>query len=153
DDKRIYFMGHSNGSFMSYRMACDHADRVAAIAGLAGAMWDDPTKCTPSEPVHVLPLHGTDDTTIASAGGDLLGLPYPGAEASVAFWASLSGCDAAAPEAPLDLVDGLADEETEVSRYTGCTGGSAEIWTIQGAGHIPSFNADATPAILDFLLA
>src|SRR5262245_36815191 len=32
DPRRIYVTGHSNGGFMSYRMACDHADQIAAIA-------------------------------------------------------------------------------------------------------------------------
>ena len=31
DPKRVYFFGHSNGGFMSYRMACEHADKIAAI--------------------------------------------------------------------------------------------------------------------------
>ncbi len=31
DPKQVYLMGHSNGGFMSYRMACDHADEIAAI--------------------------------------------------------------------------------------------------------------------------
>src|SRR5580700_7872847 len=35
DEKRVYFVGHSNGGFMSYRMACDHAGDIAAIASLA----------------------------------------------------------------------------------------------------------------------
>lgn len=39
DTKRIYFVGHSNGGFMSYRMACRHPDRIAAIASLAGASF------------------------------------------------------------------------------------------------------------------
>src|SRR5262249_37764283 len=41
DPKRVYLVGHSNGGFMTYRMACDHAETIAAIASLAGAMWLD----------------------------------------------------------------------------------------------------------------
>jgi polyhydroxybutyrate depolymerase len=50
---------------MAYRMACDHADQVAAIVSLAGAMYEDTARCTPSEPVGVLQIHGTADDTIA----------------------------------------------------------------------------------------
>ncbi|MFD0744981.1 alpha/beta hydrolase family esterase [Phytohabitans flavus] len=32
DPARVYFVGHSNGGFMALRMACEHADRVAAVA-------------------------------------------------------------------------------------------------------------------------
>ncbi len=32
----------TSGGFMSYRMVCNHSDWVAAIAGLAGAMFDNP---------------------------------------------------------------------------------------------------------------
>ena len=39
DPKRIYVMGHSNGGFMSYRTACDHADVFAAIISLAAATF------------------------------------------------------------------------------------------------------------------
>ena len=33
DPRRIYVTGHSNGGFMAYRMACDHAGKVAAGVG------------------------------------------------------------------------------------------------------------------------
>ena len=39
--KKVYFSGHSNGSFMSLYMACNHADRVTAISGNAGALPAD----------------------------------------------------------------------------------------------------------------
>ena len=37
DPKRIYLFGHSNGGYMAHRMACDRADRIAAIICLAGS--------------------------------------------------------------------------------------------------------------------
>ena len=39
DPDRIFFGGLSNGGFMSHRVACDHADKVAAIASQAGATF------------------------------------------------------------------------------------------------------------------
>src|SRR5262249_17994243 len=54
DRKRIYLIGHSNGSFMAYRMACQHADLIAGIAGLAGETFLDPARCAPSGPVNIL---------------------------------------------------------------------------------------------------
>jgi poly(3-hydroxybutyrate) depolymerase len=32
DRKRIYLIGHSNGGYMTYRMACEYADLIAGIA-------------------------------------------------------------------------------------------------------------------------
>jgi len=34
DPSRVYVAGHSNGGFMSYRVACDAADRITAIASV-----------------------------------------------------------------------------------------------------------------------
>ena len=71
DPRRVYFVGHSNGAFMSYRVACDHADEVAAIVSLAGATFGTPAKCAPSSPVAVLEIHGTADDTVLFGGGNL----------------------------------------------------------------------------------
>jgi polyhydroxybutyrate depolymerase len=54
DPRRVFVVGHSNGAFMSYRMACDHADTIAAIVSLAGAPPADPAACRPTEPVAIL---------------------------------------------------------------------------------------------------
>ena len=71
DKKRVFFVGHSNGGFMSHRMACDAADRVAGIVALAGDNWQDPSKCNPTAPVAVLQVHGTADTEVPYDGMEI----------------------------------------------------------------------------------
>ena len=93
DRRRIYVTGHSNGGFMSYRMACDHADTVAAIASLAGATYLDPTACSPSTTAHTLQIHGTFDTVINYGGGCIVGGGcYPGAIDTAETWATYNAC-------------------------------------------------------------
>ena len=48
DPKRVYATGISNGGMMSYRLACEASDLVAAIAPVAAALN---TECKPVEPV------------------------------------------------------------------------------------------------------
>ena len=154
DDKRIFFMGHSNGSFMSYRMACDHADIIAGIAGLAGAMWGDTSKCDPSEPVHVLHIHGDADTTIVFDGGATQTGAYPSAPDTVEHWADFNGCSATPSDGgTIDLDADLDGSETTVTRYDDGCSTSNELWTIQGGGHIPSIGEGFMPSVLDFMLA
>ncbi|MEO0974143.1 MAG: alpha/beta fold hydrolase, partial [Pseudomonadota bacterium] len=94
DDRRIHVVGHSNGGFMAHRMACDHADRIAAIVSFAGAQWEQEDRCAPSEAVAVAQLHGTGDGVIQYTGGCIPGLAcYPSARESVQSWAALNGCD------------------------------------------------------------
>jgi polyhydroxybutyrate depolymerase len=151
DPKRIFLAGHSNGGFMSYRMACDHADQIAAIASLAGAMWLDTSKCKPAAPVSVLEIHGTADTEVLYGGT----AQYPSAEVTVKDWASIDGCGAMPDTSlpPLDLDDNLAGAETSVTRYGGCKGGAAELWTLLGGTHVPGFTDASRAKIVDFLYA
>ena len=164
DPKRIYLIGHSNGGYMSYRMACDHPGTIAAIASLAGAMWEDPSKCAASSgkaPVSVLQIHGTADPEVLYAGSPGSGTPgngpYPSAETSVKDWAKLDGCaltpDSSAPN--LDLDTQLAGAETTVERYAqGCKpGGGAELWSIQGGTHVPQVGDTFREAVIGWLLA
>jgi polyhydroxybutyrate depolymerase len=157
DPKRVFLVGHSNGGFMAYRMACDHADQIAAIASLAGAMFADVTACGAGTPVSVLHIHGTSYTVINYAGASILGHPYPSAKTTVEDWATIDGCvtdpDTSAP--PLDLDSSLAGNETTIASYaTNCKpGGHAELWTIQGGSHIPTLSPGFAADVIDFLFA
>jgi polyhydroxybutyrate depolymerase len=157
DPKRVFLIGHSNGAFMSYRMACDHADQIAAIASLAGAMWEDTAECKPSGPVGVVEIHGTADMTISYTGGSIEGHAYPSAMQSVEDWVTFDACNATADTLSpnLDLEASIPGAETKVTKWeTGCRPSSGvELWSIQGAGHIPDFTPNFDPDVLDFLYA
>ncbi len=155
DPKRIFLMGHSNGGFMSHRMACDHADKIAAIASLAGAMWNDVSKCSPSSPINVLQIHGTDDELVRYAGG-IFAARFPSAEVTTADWAKLEGCDAQPVVQPLtlDLDRELPGAETTSYVYSGCTaGGSATLWSIAGGKHSPHLSDTFSAQVIDYLFA
>lgn len=151
DANRVYAIGHSNGHFMSYRLACDAADTFTAIAGLAGATYWDDADCDPSQPVSALHMHGTADTTI-SYDGQVGG--YPGAEESLARFAARGGCTGTTMGENLDLVSTVPGAETVVTQHTGCDESFAfELWRMEGAGHIPGLERDTIPMAVEWLLA
>lgn len=156
DRYRIYFVGHSNGGFMAYRMACDHARVVAGIASLAGATFLDTQDCAPSDPVHVLQIHGTFDTAIRYAGGMNGAFGYPGAIQSAETWAAYNQCSPVSETLPsrLDLDTDVIGIESGVRRWSlDCQpGGSAELWTIAGGGHIPSITPAFRRGVIEHLL-
>ncbi|MBN1444208.1 MAG: PKD domain-containing protein [Planctomycetes bacterium] len=144
DERQVYLAGWSNGGFMCYRMACDHADAIAAIVSFAGMTHLDPARCAPSVPVHVLHWHGTADAIVAYGGGvlpDWPGVPpFPGAVATVEQWALYNGCSGEPDTTmePMDLYPQLAGAETSIARYAGCDPlGSVELWTVSGGDHTP----------------
>ena len=151
DETRVYFMGHSNGGFMSYRMACELSERIAAIAPLAGADFLDPTRCVPATPVSVLHWHGTLDDTIRYGGA----AGHPGAQACAERWAGIAGCDPTGTTgAALDVSDRVAGDETVVTSWsTGCAPGvDVSLWRMEGESHLPDLGRDAAGRVLDWLL-
>ncbi|MEQ1788780.1 MAG: alpha/beta fold hydrolase, partial [Acidimicrobiales bacterium] len=155
DPDRVYLFGHSNGGFMAYRLACEHAEQIAALASLAGADQAEAADCTPSAPVSVLQLHGTEDVAILYGGGDVPA-PYPGAVETVTRWAERNQCDPEPVEGPrLDLIPGLEGDETAVQVFEGCAAGSVvQLDTLEGEGHRPDFDrARVGTDIIDWLLA
>ncbi|MCU7729520.1 alpha/beta hydrolase-fold protein [Actinoplanes sp. KI2] len=156
DRARVYLIGHSNGGFMTFRMACDHADQIAAIVSLNGATWNDTARCRPSEPVSVLAIHSSTDETVAFDGGDINGVAYPSAATTVTQWLGYDRCTGAGRDAPrLDLVTDLPAAETAVRTYVqGCADGSTvQSWTINGGTHVPQLGPAFAPAVTDFMLS
>lgn len=155
DEDRVYLIGHSNGGFMSFRMAYDHSETIAAIASLAGANHME-QRDAPASPVHILQIHGTNDETIAYQGGDIRENRYPGALASVRRWASYNGCSPNGVGRELrDLEASLPGYESGVLKFEiGCKrGGSAELWTISAGTHVPVLSQSFAAQVVEWLLA
>jgi polyhydroxybutyrate depolymerase len=130
---QVSFVGHSNGGYMSYRMACDHPDQIARIVVLAGAVFKDEDLCTGTTPVSVAHIHGTLDGSVVYTSTAL----HAGAEESVGRWTDKAGC----AEPPVRLADReyVADvlgAETLIDRWSGCSEGiDIELWTGMGVDH------------------
>src|SRR5207253_10920746 len=62
DAKRVFATGMSNGGMMCYRLAAEMADRIAAVAPVAGTMAVP--KAEPKRPIAVLHFHGTEDVLV-----------------------------------------------------------------------------------------
>ncbi len=156
DKKRVFIIGHSNGGFMAYRMACEHRTQIAAIASLAGAMTDDIANCPGGEEVSVLQIHGTADETISYQGGSLIGNPYPSAKSSTQDWVESNGCSPTeiVSNNELDLVDDLPGNDTTPVTYTGCKNATeVSLWTINSGMHTPKLSPSFASAVVDFFYA
>jgi poly(3-hydroxybutyrate) depolymerase len=165
DRKRVYLIGHSNGGFMAYRMACESADLIAGIASLAGMTFLDPNRCQPSQPVNILHICGTADVYDSYMGGantlttPLIPAnmpPFPGAVRTVQIWAGYNGAsDPITETAPsMNLVQDVAGLDTVTTRYTTFPpGGAVELWTINGGSHVPTLSSEFSPRVIDWLLA
>ena len=153
DPKRIYVMGHSNGGYMAHRLACEHADTFAAIVSFAGAVWKDPAKCAASAPVGVLQIHGTVDDEVPYAGRTT-GRIIPGAEETIADWATKNGCapDLVDTQRRLHVsADGTGQETIDLA-HSGCAqNGAAELWRVEGAAHLFAYTPESLEAIWSFV--
>jgi polyhydroxybutyrate depolymerase len=153
DENQIFFVGHSNGGYMSYRMACERADRIAAVISLAGNASSAPSACTPSQPVSVLHMHGTADGTVPYSGGS--GVGGVGAVSSVEQWAGHNDCQTTrTATVTLDLDTAIGGAETHGETLGGCPSGvGIDLWTLEGSGHIPSFNNSIAMTLFDWFAA
>ena len=139
DRTRIYATGMSNGSMMSYRLAAEASDLVAAVAPVSGSMVL--VNFNPKLPVPVLHFHSVDDPRALYNGG--LGLPFPGTqyrvlhppvEEQLAKWIAFDGC----PSTPT-IEKKLSGEGTTATKYVYApckSGAPVEFWKFTGSGHV-----------------
>jgi polyhydroxybutyrate depolymerase len=101
DAKRVYSTGCSNGGGMSYKLACDAADVIAAVAPVdcdcVTGSTSNPScaMCAPSRPITEIAFRGTGDTIVPYGGGEtpvVAGLVFPGAQSNFTNWGQINMC-------------------------------------------------------------
>lgn len=66
---RVYATGMSNGGFMSFLLACQLSNKIAAIASVTGSMTTQTlNECDPQREVPILQIHGTNDPIVPYNG-------------------------------------------------------------------------------------
>jgi len=152
DQSRVYVTGASAGAFMAYRLACDLANRIAAVASVTGSMWWD--DCQPARPISILEMHGTADEHAPYEGGRSTyhGLIQPPVTTVIQRWLTLDGC----VSNPVMSQTGI----TKMSLWKNCSAGAVvRLDTIIGGHHtwfgstfdpVPG-EPDANTAIWDFV--
>jgi polyhydroxybutyrate depolymerase len=110
DRRRVYATGMSNGGFFASLVGCALADRIAAIAPVAGAM--PLAGCMPARPVAVVLTFGRADNlvppTMMRAGGS--------------WWAKTDGCGTGHDR------DGCTAYEQCTADVVVCEGPQAHTW-------------------------
>jgi len=135
DSKRVYVCGMSNGAMMSYRLAAELSDRIAAIAPVAGTVTVTETK--PKRPVPVIHFHGTKDTFVPFDKPKERApqfMKLKSVDESIQLWVKLNGCD----EKPKTDTLSREGDEMKVTRTTyagGKDGAQVVLVTIEDGGH------------------
>ncbi len=162
DTKRVYAAGLSQGAFMSSAIACEYADRFAAVAPVAG-ITAVIKGCKPARPVPVIAFHGTADPFVSYTGGlgpAALNLPNPNGKGKIgdnkaikdaprspsvpqqlAAWAKRNGCTLTLEEQPVT-------SDVTLLSYPCPKGQEVELYRVTGGGHTwPGSAFSANPAV------
>lgn len=137
DPRRVYATGMSNGALMCYLAADRLADRIAAIAPVAGPMGTE--TCSPSRPVPVCHFHGTADEFASYRGGrgrrSITGTDFYSVEHTIGRWVAANRCHPVPEQVELEP---QVEDGTRVTRttYRGPQPHSEVVlYTIHGGGH------------------
>lgn len=134
DLNRVYSTGMSNGGFMSFLLACQLSDKIAAVASVTGSMTPETyNACDAQHPTPVLQIHGTNDGVVPYLGNILWTYPV---EDVVAYWVGFNHCN----EIPTttDLTDINTSDASTVEHFVydgGDNGVFVEHYKVAGGDH------------------
>ena len=142
DEKRVYVMGASNGAMMSFRLGCELAPKIRAMAPVIGSMPENlAARCVPARPVPLIMINGTDDPLVPWQGGYVHGFRKKlgkiiSVRKTIDLWVDRNGCS---PDPQISLVpdsDPHDGTRVKIRTYRNCQDKAAVIlYEIQGGGH------------------
>lgn len=134
NQRKIYATGMSNGGFMSYRLACELENRIAAIASVTGTLAEDIIpSCQFNRPVPVMQIHGTADQVVSY---NALAGYHRGAEGSVDFWLARNNCNTVGDTTIIPDIDPNDSSNALHIYYGPCDDGTdVEFYKIFNGGH------------------
>jgi polyhydroxybutyrate depolymerase len=111
DDTRVYSTGMSNGGYMSFLLACQLSDKIAAIASVTGSMTPQTyNACNPQHPTPILQIHGTSDQTVPYVGDPTW---TKSIDDVLQYWVAYNNCNTSAiitAIADINIFDGSTAE-------------------------------------------
>ena len=134
DAKRVYSTGMSNGGFMSYTLACELSDKIAAIASVTGSMTTVQARmtCDPANVCPIMQIHGTDDSVVPYEGQQFLA----SIDEVMTFWANQYNCNNTPEITAVDDSNTIDRSTVERQVYTDCDENSTlELFKVENGGH------------------
>ena len=133
DLDRVYATGMSNGGFMSFLLACQLSEKIAAVASVTGSMTQDTfDDCNAQRPTPVLQIHGTEDDVVLY-NGNTLSIPIADV---ISYWVDYNNCETTPTTTTLPDIDPSDGSTIEHSVYEdGDNGITTEHMKVIGGGH------------------
>ncbi len=136
DPKRVYASGLSNGAKMSFRLACELGDKIAAIAPVDGNLVPQTAQnCAPRRVAPMVLFHGTSYPRAMTRLYDKMDQnPHEMYAETIAFWTKLSRCggETRTTVLPDARMDGTS---VKIIDYVGCEKAAIRVYRIEGGGH------------------
>jgi len=130
---RVYATGMSNGGFMSFLLACQLSEKIAAVASVTGSMTPDTyDACNAQQPTPILQIHGTGDSNVLYNGDTWT----RSIEDVISYWVNYNNCETSPTTTALTDINHSDGSTVEHIIYSGGDNGvTTEHMKIIGGGH------------------
>ena len=154
DLQQVYATGMSNGSAMTFTLACELSDRIAAVGSVAapGASED----CTPEREISIMHIQGTADRVVPFEGGvgELVDIVFPSTREHIQFWIDHNKCTGDPTILNVENIVRADSSTITVERYESCANETeVALYVVENGGHTwPGGSRNQIPSGLEDLI-